>query len=423
MLAAAVPAVRLAADPQRRHPRRQPRHRLPDRRRPACTARPGRDRRPRRRNGRAGGPAGGVLHRLPAQRARAGRADPGGPDPATARADRGVPQDRQAAVRRHLQRGRRLRARRRGRPREPGTHRPRRGRRDAGPGAGDRGGARPASRGARRRSGVRQWCWPRRAPRSTTTGPARRTARRCWVRHCASCTPRPHRRCRHERPVRAARQPGRRAGRAARERGPARHGHAPCTPTTWPCAPGTSCTPIPSRRRTPTRASPRCGPSRHYGVPGVVRVLTAADVPGVNDAGVKHDEPLFPDEVMFHGHAVCWVLAETAGGRAAGRGRRRGRLRAAARAGHDRRGDRGAELPGRPAAHGARRRRSRPGRRGARVQRRARASPGRSTSTSRPTARWRRSTRPGRSSCSPARSTRRRPRRSSPTSSACRATR
>ncbi|MGA8845621.1 MAG: molybdopterin cofactor-binding domain-containing protein, partial [Nocardioides sp.] len=46
-------------------------------------------------------------------------------------------------------------------------------------------------------------------------------------------------------------------------------------------------------------------------VPGVVRVLTAADVPGINDAGVKHDEPLFPDEVMFHGHAVCWVLGET----------------------------------------------------------------------------------------------------------------
>ena len=34
-------------------------------------------------------------------------------------------------------------------------------------------------------------------------------------------------------------------------------------------------------------------------VPGVVRVLTADDVPGLNDAGVKHDEPLFPDEVMF----------------------------------------------------------------------------------------------------------------------------
>lgn len=46
-------------------------------------------------------------------------------------------------------------------------------------------------------------------------------------------------------------------------------------------------------------------------VPGVVRVLTADDVPGVNDAGVKHDEPLFPTEVMFHGHAVCWVLGES----------------------------------------------------------------------------------------------------------------
>jgi len=46
-------------------------------------------------------------------------------------------------------------------------------------------------------------------------------------------------------------------------------------------------------------------------VPGVVRVLTAADVPGLNDAGTKHDEPLFPDEVMFFGHAVCWVLGET----------------------------------------------------------------------------------------------------------------
>jgi xanthine dehydrogenase large subunit len=53
----------------------------------------------------------------------------------------------------------------------------------------------------------------------------------------------------------------------------------------------------------------RTGPA--LAVPGVVRVLTAADVPGVNDAGVKHDEPLFPDEVMFHGHAVCWVLGET----------------------------------------------------------------------------------------------------------------
>lgn len=48
-----------------------------------------------------------------------------------------------------------------------------------------------------------------------------------------------------------------------------------------------------------------------YGVPGVVRVLTAEDVPGINDAGIKHDEPLFPSEAMFYGHALVWVLGET----------------------------------------------------------------------------------------------------------------
>jgi xanthine dehydrogenase large subunit len=48
-----------------------------------------------------------------------------------------------------------------------------------------------------------------------------------------------------------------------------------------------------------------------YAVPGVVRVLTGADVPGVNDAGIKHDEPLFPTEVMYVGHSVAWVLGET----------------------------------------------------------------------------------------------------------------
>jgi xanthine dehydrogenase large subunit len=48
-----------------------------------------------------------------------------------------------------------------------------------------------------------------------------------------------------------------------------------------------------------------------YAESGVVRVLTAEDVPGTNDSGTKHDEPLFPAEVMHHGQAVCWVLAET----------------------------------------------------------------------------------------------------------------
>jgi xanthine dehydrogenase large subunit len=47
-------------------------------------------------------------------------------------------------------------------------------------------------------------------------------------------------------------------------------------------------------------------------IPGVVRILTAADVPGENDVGaVVHDEPLFPDEVQFHGQPVAWVLGET----------------------------------------------------------------------------------------------------------------
>lgn len=76
--------------------------------------------------------------------------------------------------------------------------------------------------------------------------------------------------------------------------------------------------------RTPylLHAHPVCAPHAHamvtrldpkpaYDVPGVVRVLTAEDVPGINGAGAKHDEPLFPVEVMFHGHAVAWVLGES----------------------------------------------------------------------------------------------------------------
>ena len=47
-------------------------------------------------------------------------------------------------------------------------------------------------------------------------------------------------------------------------------------------------------------------------VPGVVTTLTAADIPGENDSGPsRHDEPIFPAEVMHHKQAVAWVLAET----------------------------------------------------------------------------------------------------------------
>ena len=46
--------------------------------------------------------------------------------------------------------------------------------------------------------------------------------------------------------------------------------------------------------------------------PGVVTTLTAADPPGEGDTGPsRHDEPLFPAEVMFHRQPVAWVLGET----------------------------------------------------------------------------------------------------------------
>jgi len=54
-------------------------------------------------------------------------------------------------------------------------------------------------------------------------------------------------------------------------------------------------------------------------LPGVLAVLSAADVPGENDTGpARHDEPLFPGEVCFHGQAVVWAIADSeAGARAA----------------------------------------------------------------------------------------------------------
>jgi xanthine dehydrogenase large subunit len=46
--------------------------------------------------------------------------------------------------------------------------------------------------------------------------------------------------------------------------------------------------------------------------PGVATVLTGADVPGEGDTGPsRHDEPLFPAEVMYHQQPVAWVLGET----------------------------------------------------------------------------------------------------------------
>ena len=44
----------------------------------------------------------------------------------------------------------------------------------------------------------------------------------------------------------------------------------------------------------------------------MVTVLTQADVPGEGDSGAnRHDEPLFPTEVLFHHQPIAWVLGET----------------------------------------------------------------------------------------------------------------
>ena len=47
--------------------------------------------------------------------------------------------------------------------------------------------------------------------------------------------------------------------------------------------------------------------------PGVIGVLTAADVPGVNDISTvgKHDEPVFPGVSEFYGHPIFAVIGET----------------------------------------------------------------------------------------------------------------
>jgi len=52
--------------------------------------------------------------------------------------------------------------------------------------------------------------------------------------------------------------------------------------------------------------------SRALSEPGVATVLTGKDVPGEGDSGSnRHDEPLFPTEVMYHSQPVVWVLGET----------------------------------------------------------------------------------------------------------------
>src|SRR5215472_9124224 len=66
-------------------------------------------------------------------------------------------------------------------------------------------------------------------------------------------------------------------------------------------------------------AWPICSPHAHAMVKGldfsaalaargVVAVLTGSDAPGeANSGSNRHDEPLFPLEVMFHQQPVAWV--------------------------------------------------------------------------------------------------------------------
>jgi len=49
------------------------------------------------------------------------------------------------------------------------------------------------------------------------------------------------------------------------------------------------------------------------GMPGVVDILTAAEIPGTNDVGaIRHDEPLLAtDEVSFHGQMIAVIVGES----------------------------------------------------------------------------------------------------------------
>lgn len=46
--------------------------------------------------------------------------------------------------------------------------------------------------------------------------------------------------------------------------------------------------------------------------PGIAAVLQASDAPGEADSGAnRHDEPLFPQEILYHSQPLAWVLGET----------------------------------------------------------------------------------------------------------------
>ena len=112
------------------------------------------------------------------------------------------------------------------------------------------------------------------------------------------------RRWEHERALRAPRQPRCRAGDPARGGGLARHRPGALHRRPRRSAPTASCTPTRCRRRTPTPGSPGSTPLRRSTCPAWSGCSPPTTCPGSTTPGIKHDEPLFPSEVMFYGHAV-----------------------------------------------------------------------------------------------------------------------
>ena len=231
---------------------------------------------------------------------------------------------------------------------------------------------------------------------------------------------------RRQRPVPGMSALSERPDERRRRRGDARTRARPCTspatrstPTTWSAAPRTCCTPTRCRRRTPTPGSPGSTPTPAYDVPG--------RGPGAHRRRRARRQRRRDQarRAAVPRPRSCSTATRSAGcsarrSRPPGSARRRSRSTTSRcpRCVTVERGDRGRELPGRPAAPWSAAT-STPGWPAPPTSSAARSrSPARSTSTSRRTARWRTSTRAARSSSRAAPSTRPRRRRSSPTCSA-----
>src|SRR5690606_14109997 len=259
-------------------------------------------------------PAGRLLHRLPADRPAPRGDHPGRARPAATGPAQRLLQDRQAALRRHLLRRRGHRHGPGRRHRGAGAHRARRRGRHPRPGHRHRGAAHRRRLGRADRRPGRRHAGRRGHPAGRPPG----------------LGPLPHRDARAvaaalPRTDPALRGPGGGPVSSLAERpvnpvaGPAvSHESADLDVTGEPLYTDD----LVGRTHGVLHAWPLQAPHAHarvtalrtepaYAVEGVVKVLTAADVPGVNDAGIHHDEPLCPGEVQYYGHAVCWVLGET----------------------------------------------------------------------------------------------------------------